>query len=451
MEMAQRGRRAVVIGGVRTPFVKAFAEYLKLDSIALGTAAVRGLLERYPVPRRELDAVVWGGVVLPSVWPNIGREIALEAGLDPAVEAMTVTRACASGLQAVTSAAAAIERGDADVVIAGGSDSVSNMELKLPQELVHAAAPMVLQRRRGWSDVMHALGELASAPELLPRVPKVAERSTGQVMGEAAEEMARRNEISRQAQDELALRSHQRAAQAMASGRLAKEIVKVLAGGAASGGESWLSTDTLVRGDTSLEKLARLKPAFARSGGAKGSGDRAITGTVTAGNSSPLTDGAAAVLLMSEDKARALGFTPLARVSAWAYVGVDPSDQLLIGPALAIPRVLSRAGLELADIDLVDMHEAFAAQVLVVLKALGSAAFARARLGRERAVGEVDLDRLNVHGGSMAFGHPFAATGARMVTTMANELALSGKRTALLGICAAGGLGAAALLENAGS
>lgn len=448
MESHQRRARAVIVGGVRTPFVKAFSEYLKLDSIALGTAAVRGLLERYPVPRREVDSVVWGGVVLPSGWPNIGREIALDAGLDASVEAMTVTRACASGLQAVTSAAAVIERGDADVVIAGGSDSVSSAEVKLPQELVHAVAPIVMQRKRAPSDLLHAFGELASARELLPRVPKVAERTTGQVMGEAAEEMARRNEISRTAQDEFALRSHRRAAHAMASGRLAKELVKVLA--PVAGDERWVSADTLVRADTSLEKLARLKPVFGRRADSGERGD-ARGGTVTAGNASALTDGAAAVLLMNEEKAVALGFTPLARFSAWTYVGVDPADQLLIGPALAIPRVLSRVGLELSQVDLLDMHEAFAAQVLSVLKLLASAAFARARLGRDRAVGDIDLDRLNVHGGSLAFGHPFAATGARMVTTMANELALSGKRTALLGICAAGGLGAAALLENASS
>jgi acetyl-CoA acyltransferase len=185
-----------------------------------------------------------------------------------------------------------------------------------------------------------------------------------------------------------------------------------------------------------MERLAKLRPAFAEGG------------TVTAGNASPLTDGAAAVLLMSEEKARALGLKPLAAFASWAYVGVDPADQLLIGPALAIPKALERAGLSLDEMDLVDLHEAFAAQVLSVLKALGSRAFARARLGREDAIGEVDPAKLNVHGGSIALGHPFGATGARMVTTMANELASGSKRTAILGICAAGGLGAAAVLER---
>jgi acetyl-CoA acyltransferase len=194
--------------------------------------------------------------------------------------------------------------------------------------------------------------------------------------------------------------------------------------------------DGLVRADSSAEKLAKLRPVFAKDG------------TLTAGNSSALTDGGAAVLLMSEEKARSLGRKPLATISSWSYVGVDPSDQLLMGPALAMPKALERAGLALRDVDLVDMHEAFAAQVLSVLKMLKSAPFARARLGREEAVGEIDPERFNVHGGSLALGHPFGATGARMVTTMANELARTGKRSALLGICAAGGLGAAAVLER---
>jgi len=440
---APHGRRAVVVGGVRTPFVKAFAELMKVDTIALGAAAMRGLLERHPVPRRDIDAVVWSGVILPSIWPNIGREIALEIGLDPAIEAMTVTRACASSLQAVTTAAAMIERGEADVVIAGGSDSTSNAEVKLPQKLVHAAAPLMFGKRTA-GDVLGALSQLMPLGQIVPRAPRVVERTTGKLMGEAAEDMARRNEISRAEQDHFALRSHQRAAAAIASGRLAREVVPVAAprSGDDPAEPRWVHSDTLVRADTSLEKLARLKPAFARGGG---------DGTVTAGNSSPLTDGAAAVLLMSEEKASALGVVALARVAAWSYVGVDPADQLLIGPALAMPRVLDEAGRDLGDIDLVDMHEAFAAQVLSVLKALESGSFARERLGRARAVGAVDPARLNVRGGSLAFGHPFAATGARMVTTMAHELRESGKETALLGICAQGGLGAAALLENAAS
>jgi acetyl-CoA acyltransferase len=425
-------RRAVVVGGVRTPFVKAFGQLLKLDTIALGVAATRALLAKTKVPSAEIGSLVWGGVILPGVAPNIAREIAIDANLPRAIEAATVSMACASGLRAITTAASAIERGDVDVAIAGGSDSTSNAEIKLPQKVVHALAPLALGKGASPRDLLGILSQLVPITELLPRAPKIAERSTGETMGEAAERMARRNEIGRQAQDAFALRSHQRAAAAITRGRFAGEVVPVETPGGA-----WVHADGLVRADTSLEKLARLKPAFAEDG------------TLTAGNSSPLTDGAAAVLLMSEDKARSLGCEPLARVLTWRYLGVDPADQLLMGPALAMPAALDAAGLTLADMDLVDLHEAFAAQVLSVVKMLGSRAFARERLGRAEAVGEIDPARLNVHGGSISIGHPFGATGARMVTTMANELAATNAEFAVLGICAAGGLGAATVLQNA--
>jgi acetyl-CoA acyltransferase len=426
----KKGRRAVVVGGVRTPFVKAFTDFTKMDTIALGAAAVRGLLDRSGIARREVESIVWGGVILPGTSPNVAREIALDVGLDAACEGMTVTRACASGLQAVTLAAAAIERGEADVVVAGGSDSTSNAEIKLPQKVVHALAPLALGKPTP-ADYLGLLGQLMPLRDILPQRPRIAERTTGEVMGEAAERMARRNEIAREAQDAFAVRSHQRAAAAIAAGRFDDEIVPVQ-----TPDGKWVHADGLVRADTSVDKLAKLRPVFAEDG------------TLTAGNSSALTDGAAAVLLVSEEKARALGLQPRAAFRSWAYVGVDPADQLLMGPALAMPKALDRAGLALADVDFIDMHEAFAAQVLSVLKMLASAPFARARLGRPEAVGEVDPARLNVHGGSLALGHPFGATGARMVTTMANELVRTGKKSALLGICAAGGLGAAAVLER---
>jgi len=425
----KKGRRAVVVAGTRTPFVKAFGKFLKLDTIALGDVAVGALLERTNIDRREIDSIVWGGVILPGLAPNVAREIALDLKLPATVEGMTVTRACASGLQAITLAAAAIERGEADVVIAGGSDSTSNAEVALPQKVVHAAAPIAFGKATP-GDVMGALAQLFPINEILPKMPKIAERSTGQVMGESAEDMARRNEISREAQDEFAARSHHRAAAGIASGRLSSEITPVKVG------KNWVHTDDIVRAATSVDKLSKLRPVFAKNG------------TVTAGNASALTDGASAVLLMSEEKAKSLGLTPLARFASWSYVGVDPADQLLMGPAIAMPKALDDAGYSLDDIDLVDIHEAFAAQVLCVLKMLGSDAFAKARLGKDKAVGQIDPAKLNIHGGSVALGHPFGATGARMVTTMANELHATGKKTALLGICAAGGLGAAAVLER---
>jgi len=427
----QTPRRAVVVGGVRTPFVRAFAEFLKMDTIALADAAVSELLKRTQVPRSEIDACIWGGVILPGMAPNIAREVVLDLNLPRGIEGYTVTRACASGLQAITNAVEQIERGYADVIIAGGSDSTSNAEVALPQKVIHAAAPVVFGKATP-ADYLGVLAQLMPITDILPKVPKVAERTTGQVMGEAAEDMARRNEISREAQDEYAMRTHHRAAAAIASGRFDVEVAPVQ-----TKEGKWVHTDTIVRSDTSVEKLAKLRPAFAKDG------------TITAGNSSALTDGASATLLMSEEKAKALGFTPLARFKSWAYAGVDPADQLLMGPAIAVPMALDRAGVTLAEMDLIDLHEAFAAQVLCVLKMLGSDAFARNVLGRDKAVGEVDPDKQNIHGGSLPLGHPFGATGSRMVNTMAYELHQTGKQTAVLGICAAGGLAGAAVLENA--
>lgn len=420
----------MVVAGTRTPFVRAFGDFMEMDTIALAVAASGALLERTGLPRHEVQSVVWGGVILPSASPNVAREVALELRLPSSAEGMTVTRACASGLQAVTLAAAAIERGEVDVVLAGGSDSTSNAELKVPQKVVHALAPVALGKGRA-RDYASALPRLWPPQSLLPKPPRMAERSTGQVMGEAAEEMARRNEITREAQDVFAVRSHHRAAAAIASGRFADEVAPVR-----TPSDRWVHADGLVRADTTVEKLARLRPAFAKDG------------TVTAGNASALTDGGAAVLLMSEEKARALGKKPLCALRSWAYVGVDPADQLLLGPALAIPMALARAGLTLAEMSRVELHEAFAAQVLAVLRMLGSRAFAERRLGLPNAVGDVDPARLNVHGGSLALGHPFGATGARMITTMAHELARTDATHAVLGLCAAGGLGAAAVLER---
>lgn len=417
--------RAVIVDGVRTPFVRAFAEYTELDTIALGVSAVRGLLEKSRLPWEALDGVIWGGVILPPASANVGREIVLDIGLPPSVEALTVTRACATGLQAVTDAAAKIARGEADVLIAGGSDSTSNAALTMPPQLIRKVGPVAMSSKSGVRDYLGLMATV-SWRDVLPKQPQIAERSTGQLMGEAAEDMARRNQISREDQDAFAVLSHQRAAAAAASGRFDGELVET----------AGVKRDTIVRNNSSTEKLAKLRPAFAKDG------------TLTAGNSSTLTDGASAVLLMSEEAAERLGYTPRAAFKSWAYVGVDPADQLLMGPAIAMPLALKRAGLSLDQIDVVDMHEAFAGQVLSVLKMLESDAFAQERLGLQQAWGHIDRDALNVHGGSLALGHPFAATGARMVTTMANELANTDKKTALLGICAAGGLGAAAVLES---
>ena len=331
----------------------------------------------------------------------------------------------------IEAAVAEIERGNADVIIAGGSDSTSNAPLTLSENVIRTLGPVVMGKS-GPMDYLQVAAKLAPFTDFIPKMPQIAERSTGEVMGEAADRMATRNGISREAQDAFTVQSHHRAAAAVASGRFTDEVVPV------DTPKGKVYADTLIRAETSVEKLARLRPVFAKGG------------SVTAGNASPLTDGASAVLIMEASKAKALGLTAKAAFRSWAYVGVDPADQLLMGPALAMPKALQRAGLDLGSVDLVDMHEAFAAQVLSIVKMLGSDAFAQARLGLEHAVGEIDPARFNVHGGSLSIGHPFGATGARMVTTMANELVLGDKQTALLGICAAGGLGAAAVLERVG-
>ena len=427
----KKARRVVIVDGVRTPFVRAFSEFLKLDTIALGVEAAGGLIKKTGIPRKELDGIMWGGVIFPGLAPNVGREIALDLKLPPSVTGMTCSMACTSGLRAITLAVSAIEHGEADVMIAGGSDSTSNTEIKLPQKVVHAMAPLAFGKATP-ADMIGVLSQLMPITEILPKMPKIAERTTGEVMGQAAEKMGRRHEISREAQDAFAVASHHRAAAAIESGRMGAEIVPVHAPGG-----KHVYGDTMVRGDTSVEKMAKLRPVFARKG------------TLTAGNSCGLTDGASAVLLMTEEKAKALGLTPLARFVDWQFSGVDPADRLLMGPALAMPQVLHKTGLTLDQMDFVDIHEAFSAQVLAITKMMASDAFAREYIGHDKAVGEVDPQKLNVHGGSIAIGHPFGATGARMTTTMANELHQTGKQYALLGICAAGGLAVGAILENA--
>jgi acetyl-CoA acyltransferase len=429
MEILNKKRRAVIVSSIRTPFTRAFQEYLKLDTIELGKIAVKGLLDKTKLPYHEIDQVIWGAVLLPHTYPNIAREISLDLNLPREIEAFTVTRACTSSLLSVTLAAAAIERGEADVVIAGGSESISNAEVSLPKKLVRALAPLVMSKKATPMDYLKIFPELAPFTDLIPKMPDARERTTGQLMGEAAEVMAKKNNISREEQDQLAYESHMKSARAYEKGRFDNEIIPVTVNG------NTVYRDTIVRADTTLEKLRQLKPAFAKDG------------TITAGNASTLTDGAAAVLLMSEEKANKLGYEPLAYFLSWDYVGVDPADQLLIGPAISIPNVLDKAGLTLDDIDVFDIHEAFAAQVLSVLKALESDSFAKYKLKKDKAVGKIPREKMNVNGGSIAIGHPFGATGARIIGNLANELKLSKKKRALVGICAAGGLGGAAILE----
>lgn len=426
------GRRAAIVAGLRTPFVKAGTDFRSLAAIDLATLVVNELLVRSGVPPEEVDLVTFGEVIPSTLATLIAREVVLRTQLPRDVEAHTVSRACATSIQAATSAADQIVLGHADVAIAGGAESISDAPIFAGRTLAHAL--VALSKARSMRERMSILAHLRPR-DFAPVAPGLTEPTTGLSMGQSAEKMARENGIGREAQDAFALRSHQRAAAAWDAGRFDAEVMHL----AVPPDYATVSTrDNIVRKETTLEALAALKPVFDKR-----------YGTLTAGNSSPLTDGAAALVLMSEEKAKALGFAPLAFVRSYAYAALDPGDQLLQGPAWAAPMALDRAGLGLKDMDLVDMHEAFAAQVLSNLQAFASKEFAEKRLGRSQPLGEVDPERLNVNGGSIALGHPFGATGARMIHQVARELARRGGQFALLTVCAAGGMGAAMVLERA--
>jgi acetyl-CoA acyltransferase len=426
------GRRAAIVAGFRTPFVRAGTEFAQLDVLELARSVTVELLQRTALDPTDVDHVIYGNVVRPVQYTNIARELVLAAGLPKRTPADTVTLACASAAQAITDATNLIERGYADVVIAGGVEMLSNVPIALSPPLARALVSASQARSLGAR--LQSFKGLAMA-DLPPQAPTITETSTGLSMGQSAELMAKLNDICRADQDAWALGSHQKAAAAWDDGRLAEEVAPVYV---VNNGGRAVSKDNHIRRDTSLDKLAQLKPVFDRN-----------YGTVTAGNSSPLTDGAASVLLMSEDFAKARGYTPKALVRSYAYAAVDPAEQLLIGPAYAIPKALERAGLQLSDVDLVEMHEAFAAQVLSTFQKLESKEFAEEQLGRSKPVGRMDPDKVNLRGGSIALGHPFGATGARCVTTLANEMQRQQAQLGLVSVCAAGGVGAAIVLERA--
>jgi len=377
-----------------------------------------------------VQALVFGTVVPSVVEPNIAREVSLLPLLPKGVQAYTVSRACASANQAITDAADQIALGHLDVAIAGGSESLSNIpslhSQRFAETLVLASKAKSLPAR------LRILARLRPK-DFIPITPAIAEPTTGETMGQSAEKMAKLNAISREEQDHFALRSHRLASAGTADGRLTAEIMPVYV---PPKFESVLTSDNGIREDTSYEQLAALKPVFDRK-----------YGSVTAGNSSPLTDGGACVLLMNEEKAKALGYPPLGIIRSYAYAALDPGEQLLQAPVLAAPVALKRAGLTLKDIDLVEMHEAFAAQVLSNLKGFESKWWAE-RAGFTQPVGEVDRAKLNVMGGSIAIGHPFGATGARITTTLLNELRRRDGRFGLMTVCTAGGMGFAMVVER---
>jgi len=429
--MWQYNPRVAVIKGVRTPFAKSGTHYARLTALDLGKLAVTELVSRAGIDPKTVQELIFGNVIPSVKAPNIAREIVLGTGLPRRIPGYTVGKACASANQAITSAADLIFRGYADTVIAGGAESLSDIPILFSRNFADALVGASKQKSVGGK-----LGQFTKLrpKDLAPDAPALAESTTGLTMGESAEKMARENGISREAQDKFAMQSHVRAAEATASGRFKDEVMTVIV---PPGFDNIVEGDNLVRGDTTLEALAKLRPVFDRK-----------YGTITAGNASPLTDGAAAVLLMSEEKAKAEGHKPIGFIKSYAFAATDPFDQLLQGPVFALPTALERAKLTLGDIGVIEMHEAFAAQVLSNIQWIGSKKIAQEKLGRAEPLGDIDPETINRTGGSIALGHPFGATGARIVTTVCNELQRTGKQFGLVTVCAAGGMGVAMVLEK---
>ncbi|MGE5234655.1 MAG: acetyl-CoA C-acyltransferase FadI [Acidobacteriota bacterium] len=424
--------RVAIVDGCRTPFAKAGTDLQDMDVIDLAAAPATEVVARTGIDPHEIERSIFGCVIPALHAPNLGREVAFRASLPMNVPGYGVSLACASSNRAITSGAEAILVGECDVVLAGGAESLSNVPIQVSRPL--ARRLMELNKAKSLGQKL-AIGAKIKLKHLAPVPPAIAEYTTGMTMGDACEKMAKENDVSRRAQDEIALLSHRRAATAAGDGRFTGQIVAAFP---PPRYDKAVMTDNGVRSDTTIEALGQLRPVFDRR-----------YGTLTAGNSSPITDGGAAVLLMSEEKAKALGLQPLGYIRSWAYAALDPATQLLQGPAYAAPLALDRAGLTLREVDLVEMHEAFAAQIVSNLKAFASKKFATEELNRTAPLGEVDLERFNVTGGSIAIGHPFGATGARITVQLLSELRRRGQNLGLMTVCAAGGMGFAMVVERA--
>ena len=432
MSFKSNGRRAAIVDGLRTPFAKQGTVYRNLSALDLGRLVSAELISRLNLDPALIEQVVYGQVIPSVEIQNLARQIVLSTDLPPQTDAYSVSRACATSYQSTINLMRAIEHGAVDCGLAGGAESTSVVPVTVSQRLQQA----LLQAQQADSLTDKGRAFLNVGPgDLVPREPTLEEPSTGETMGEGAEHMAKVNQIPREDQDRFAHRSHELAAKAWDEGKFDDEVMALHV---PPEYEVTVTEDTTIRRDSVLEKYADLPPVFDKR-----------HGTITAGNSSPLTDGASSLIMMAEEKARALGLPILGFIRSYAFTAVDPGDQLLIGPAYATPLALERAGMSLAEMDLIDQHEAFSAQILSVVQAFESVEFARENLGRGEPVGNVDWDRFNVNGGSIALGHPFAATGVRQIIQTLHELKRRGEQFALCGACAAGGLAAAVVLEGA--
>ncbi len=429
MTLTNSGRRVAVVAGCRTPFCKAGTDLKGISAVDLAKHATVELIHRANLDGRAVDEMFFGQVVPNPLVPNLAREVSLLPQFPKHIPAASINRACASANAAIVDGSSQIALGNADVVIAGGAENLSDIPILHSRRFSDLLVG--LSKAKSFGDRLR-LATTFRPRDLVPVTPAIAEPSTGESMGQSAEKMAKENHIEREDQDKFALRSHQLAAKGTEDGRLTAEIAPIVVR------DRVVNTDNGIRSDTNLEKMAALKPVFDRK-----------HGTVTAGNSSPLTDGGAVVLLMSEESAKALGYTPLAFIRSYAVAALDPGDQLLMGPAYAVPEALDRARIVWDQLGLVEMHEAFASQALSNIQAFESEEWARERLGRSKPIGKIDWGSLNVMGGSIAIGHPFGATGARLTTTLANEMNRRDVEFGLISVCAQGGMGFAMVLERA--
>jgi acetyl-CoA C-acetyltransferase len=423
-------RRVAIIGGVRTPFCRSNTAFSELSNLDLMTAALNGLVETYHLEGELIDEVVGGAVVTHSKDFNLTREAVIATKLDPHTPGVTLSQACGTSLQAALGSAAKIAAGQIDCAIATGSDTTSDapivVQKKLAQRLVK------LGQAKSFGEKARIFMKGFSPSELVPSGPSVQEPRTGLSMGQHTELMAQTYHISRDAQDQLAYESHRKAAQAYDEGFFDDLIVPT----------AGVFRDNNLRPDIDRTKLSALKPAFEKS----------ERGTLTAANSTPLTDGASSVLLASEEWADRHGLKPLAFLTHGNHAAIDfiNGEGLLMAPTIAVSRMLDKAGLRLQDFDFYEIHEAFAAQVLATLQAWESPEYCKEVLGKDQPLGSIDREKLNVKGSSLAVGHPFAATGGRILATLAKLLAQNGSGRGLISICTAGGMGVAAILEGAG-
>ena len=421
--------RIAIVAGIRSPFCKGGGVMRDMAADDLGAYVVAELLAKTGVSSEKIDELIFGNVLQPARLANIARIIAVKAGLPVKVPAVTVNRNCASGLEAITTAADKITLGHDNIVIAGGTESMSNFPVEVNKNYKE-----FLQKLGKAKTLSQKLSTaLSFRPSfLIPEIPEISDPLCSLNMGQTAEILAREFKVSRKEQDEFALASQNRAEKAIAEGKFGDEIEPTPIGPKFA---TVQMQDEGPRAGQTMEALAKLTPAFDR-----------ITGTVTAGNSSPITDGAAAVLLMKESQAKELGLKPLGYIREHAAAGLQP-NRMGLGPAFAISKVLKKAGLQLADIDLIEINEAFAAQVLACVRALSSDDFAKKELGRDQAVGTIDLEKLNVNGGAIALGHPLGASGTRLVLTLLKELKRRNKNIGIASLCIGGGQGQAIILE----